>query len=197
MKAPIALVLALGLVAGQAAAGQVDHEADNAHHQMVSSSADRKDFQIAKDVARRMREYSWYSIFDDITGRVDSGVVTLTGEVTQPFKATDLAKRAAKVDGVKTVINKIEVLPVSPFDDQLRYRIARQIYRNPDFVSYGARSFPPIHIIVKNGHVTLTGYVASQVDRLLAQSLASFSGAFSVDNQLKTDSEARVEPTAD
>jgi hyperosmotically inducible periplasmic protein len=191
MKTMTALVLTLGLVAGQAAAGPVRYGPAGTNQRIMPAGEDRKDFQIAKDVAARVREYSWYSIFDDITVRVDHGVVTLTGVVTQPFKAADMAKRAAAVDGVKRLTNRIEALPVSQFDDELRYRIASQIYRNPDFIAYGARAYPPIHIVVKNGYVTLTGVVDSQVDKLLAQSLASFSGAFSVSNQLKTASEAR------
>jgi len=99
----------------------------------------------------------------------------------------------AKVDGVKGVNNKIEALPLSLFDSQLRYRIARAIYWNPDFQSYAALANPPIHIVVDRGRVTLTGVVNSEVDKLLAKSLASFSGAFSVKSELRTNAEARAE----
>jgi BON domain-containing protein len=68
-------------------------------------------------------------------------------------------------------------------------RIARAIYGNSNFWTYGAMANPPIHIIVENGRVTLEGVVNSNVDRMLARSIASSFGAFSVTNNLKTDSE--------
>jgi hyperosmotically inducible protein len=87
------------------------------------------------------------------------------------------------------VRNEVSVLPVSQFDDELRLRIARAIYGNSNFWTYGAMANPPIHIIVENGRVTLEGVVNSNVDRMLARSIASSFGAFSVTNNLKTDSE--------
>lgn len=106
-----------------------------------------------------------------------------------PYKKDDIAKRIAKVRGVTRVVNNIDVLPVSMFDDDLRFRIARAIYGNSNFWNYGAQANPPIHIIVKNGHVTLDGVVNSETDRMLARSIASSFGAFSVTNDLKTDAE--------
>jgi osmotically-inducible protein OsmY len=118
-------------------------------------------------------------------------VVTLTGKVTMPFKKDEIAARVARVDGVQQVQNKLTVLPVSPFDDELRFRIARAIYRNPSFWHYAAMANPPIHIVVENGRVTLTGVVNSNVERMLARSLATSFGAFSVKNDLKTDAEMK------
>ena len=88
-------------------------------------------------------------------------------------------------------LNDIGVLPVSPFDDELRYRIARAIYSNASFWHYAAMANPPIHIVVENGRVTLTGVVNSNVERMLARSLATTFGAFSVKNDLKTDAEVK------
>jgi len=99
----------------------------------------------------------------------------------------------ARVAGVRQVNNEIAVLPVSQFDDELRLRIARAIYGNSNFWTYGAMVNPPIHIIVENGRVTLEGVVNSNVDRMLARSIASSFGAFSVTNNLKTDAEAAKE----
>ena len=62
--------------------------------------------------------------------------MTLTGKVTMPYKRDDIAKRIAKVDGVRSVNDQIAVLPVSQFDDELRYRIARSIYNHSNFWSY-------------------------------------------------------------
>jgi hyperosmotically inducible periplasmic protein len=97
----------------------------------------------------------------------------------------------ANISGVRQVQNKIEVLPVSQFDDELRYRIARAIYGNPTFWHYAAMANPPIHIVVERGHVTLSGVVNSNVERALARSLATGFGEFSVKNELKTDAEMK------
>jgi hyperosmotically inducible periplasmic protein len=152
---------------------------------------ERKGLQVLQDVAHEVRQYTRFTIFDDVNAAVDAGVVTLTGRVTAPFKKNEIADRVARVEGVREVRNDIAVLPVSPFDDELRYRVARAIYSNPSFWHYASMSNPPIHIVVENGRVTLTGVVATNVERMLARSLATTFGAFSVKNDLKTDAEIR------
>jgi hyperosmotically inducible periplasmic protein len=122
---------------------------------------------------------------------VRDGAVTLTGDVTMPYKRADLEKRIAKVDGVRQVTDRIKVLPVSVSDDQLRYQIARAIYNDPSFWNYAIAPNPPIHIIIEHGRVALTGVVNSDLDRLLAQSLAQQFPALSVKSDLKTDAEVR------
>ena len=156
-------------------------------------AADRKDLQVARDVQKQVLTYPQFSIFDSVHMQIDEGVVTLLGKVTMPYKKNDLEKRVAKIDGVHQVVNRITVLPVSTFDDELRFRIARAIYGNSNFWNYGSMVNPPIHIIVENGHVTLDGVVNSNTDRMLARSIASSFGAFSVTNDLKTDAEAEQE----
>jgi hyperosmotically inducible protein len=173
MKAPVistAVLLALLVAAGPAVAQE-----------------DRRDVQLADRISAAITQYTLYTVFDDLGGTVDNGVVTLTGKVTMPYKRDDIEKRVAKIDGVKTVKNEISVLPVSIYDDQLRSRIARAIYGNPSFWTYATMANPPIHIIVENGRVTLTGVVLSQVDKLLAQSLATGRGEMGVTNALKTE----------
>jgi hyperosmotically inducible protein len=155
------------------------------------AAPDRKDFQVAKDVATSVQRYVHFTIFDDINADVKDGNVTLTGRVTMPYKKDDIEKRVAKVDGVHSVKDDITVLPVSTFDDALRARIARSIYSNSTFWNYAIMPNPPIHIVVENGRVTLTGVVNSDVDRMLARSIASQSGALSVTCDLKTDAEVR------
>jgi len=151
----------------------------------------RKDFQVLKDVATSVDRYTQFTIFDDVSASVKDGVVTLTGRVTMPYKRDDIEKRVSKVNGVVTVRDDITVLPVSQFDDELRYRIARSIYGHSNFWNYAIMANPPIHIVVEHGRVTLTGVVGSEVDRMLARSLATQFGAFSVTNALKTDAEMR------
>src|SRR5580765_3348631 len=155
----------------------------------TAAQVERKDFQVAKDIATTVQRYTQFTIFDDVSANVKDGAVTLTGKVTMPYKREDIAKRIAKVDGVRSVNDQISVLPVSQFDDELRYRIARSIYNNSNFWNYAVMPNPPIHIVVEHGRVTLTGVVQSNVDRMLARSLATQFGALSVTNSLKTDAE--------
>ena len=165
-----------------------------AAHTAIAASAvgePRKDFQVFKDVATSVERYTRFTIFDDINASVKDGVVTLTGKVTMPYKRDEIAKRVAKVDGVREVLDRIDVLPVSTFDDELRYRIARSIYGHSNFWNYAIMPNPPIHIVVEHGRVTLTGVVQSDVDRMLARSLATQFGVMSVTNDLKTDAEVR------
>src|SRR5262249_53673474 len=163
-----------------------------AHTAGATARDDRKDFQVLKDVATSVDRYTQFTIFDDVNAAVKDGVVTLTGKVTMPYKRDEIAKRVAKIDGVRSVQDRIEVLPVSTFDDQLRYRIARSIYGNSNLWNYAIMPNPPIHIVVEHGRVTLTGVVQSDVDRMLARSLATQFGALSVTNELKTDAEVQA-----
>ncbi len=157
------------------------------------AETERKDLQIFNDVAKSVAAYTRLTVFDDVSVGVNHGAVTLTGRVTMPFKAEEIGKRVARVPGVRVVRNDLKVLPVSIFDDQLRYRIARSIYGNPTFWQYASMVNPPIHIVVENGRVTLTGVVNDEGERLLARSLANQFGALRVDNQLKTEAEVRAE----
>lgn len=157
----------------------------------TAAAQERSDTQIASEVGRQISRYAQFSIFDDVNGSVENGVVTLTGKVTMPYKKNDIGRRASQVTGVREVNNRIDVLPVSTWDENLRVRIARAIYGNSAFWHYGAMANPPIHIIVENGHVRLTGVVNSNTERMLARSLAVGFGEFSVTNELRTDAEMR------
>jgi hyperosmotically inducible protein len=156
-------------------------------------AADRQDLQIFRNISNQVLRYSQFTIFDSVHAAVDNGIVTLTGKVTMPYKRTDIEKRVAKVTGVREIQNQITVLPVSQLDDELRFRISRAIYGNSAFWNYAAMVNPPIHVIVERGRVTLEGVVNSNVDRMLARSIASSFGAFSVTNELKTEAEMRNE----
>lgn len=154
---------------------------------------DRKDFQVFQDVAKQVRHYVNFTVFDSVNANVDNGVVTLTGRVTMPYKVEDLTRRVQRVEGVHRIDNQIKVLPVSRFDDQLRLRVARAIYGNPSFWHYASMANPPIHIVVEHGRVRLEGTVNSNVERMLAQSLAIGFGEFSVENALRTDAEVQAD----
>jgi hyperosmotically inducible protein len=147
---------------------------------------------VVGDIRKEVLAYTRFTVFDDISVSLDGGMVTLTGRVTMPYKSDDIGRRVARVVGVQQVRNEIKVLPVSPFDDSLRLHLARAIYGNSAFWHYATMVNPPIHIVVENGHVKLTGVVNNNVERMLAYSLASTCGAFSVQNELKTDAEMKA-----
>ncbi len=154
---------------------------------------ERKDLQVFNDIADQVNRYTQLTIFDSISASVTDGRVVLSGWVTMPYKRDDLERRARKVEGVNSLENKIGVLPVSQFDDQLRFRISRAIYSHSLFWNYANMANPPIRIVVNNGRVTLEGVVQSNVERMLARSLASGFDAFEIKNALKTDAEVREE----
>jgi hyperosmotically inducible periplasmic protein len=158
---------------------------------IAALAQDRRDVRLADEVSRTVRQYPRFTIFDDVSGRVDGGVVTLEGRVTMPYKKTEIEKRVTRIDGVQALNSHIQVLPVSRFDEDLRYRVSRAIYGNPAFWNYAALANPPIHIVVENGRVTLTGVVNSEVERMLAGSLATGLGELSMKNELRTDAGMR------
>ena len=146
------------------------------------------DQKLAERVADQMRRSSYFTVFDDVEIGVDNGVVTLTGYVTQPIKSEDLARRAAHVDGVQEFVNKLEVLPVSLGVDRLRSVIANTLYRDPTFSNYASQAVPPIHIIVRNSSVLLTGVVNSEVERRQAENIVrGIPGIIGVQNALRVE----------
>jgi len=152
-----------------------------------------ENLQIFRDVQRQVLQYPHFTIFDSVNAQIDNGTVTLTGKVTMPYKRNDIERRVRRLDSVQQVNNQIEVLPVSKFDDDLRIQIARAIYGNPNFRPFAFMVNPPIHIIVARGRVTLEGVVNSEVDRMLARSIATGFLSFDVKNALKTEAEVKKE----
>ena len=153
----------------------------------VLAGAQPSDAALADLSARAVRQCPQFSIFDDVNIDVSDARVTLTGRVTMPIKRDEIAKQVGKVNGVRSVVNEIRVLPVSNYDSDLRMRIAQAIYGHPAFWRYAQMANPPIHIIVENGSVTLTGKVDSENDRALACALAHVNGAFGVKDELALD----------
>jgi len=146
------------------------------------------DQKLAERVADQVRRSSYFTVFDDVEIGVENGVVTLTGYVTQPIKSEDLARRASHVDGVQDSVNKLEVLPASLSDDRIRSVVANTIYRDPIFSNYASQSIPPIHIIVRNSSVLLTGVVNSEVERRQAENIVrGIPGIIGVQNALRVE----------
>lgn len=142
--------------------------------------------QMLEAARKQVVTYYAYGIFDNIQLEARADKLIVTGQVTQPFKKSDLAKILSRVKGVATLENNLEVLPLSNHDDTLRAQVARAIYGSSSLALYGNRANPPIHIIVKNGNVTLEGAVGTKMDRQLAEFAARTSGmSFSVTNNLR------------
>jgi hyperosmotically inducible periplasmic protein len=154
-------------------------------------NGDPTENKIAKEVRHQLVMLPYFGVFDDLAFQLDGGTVTLVGAVTRPSLKSDAERVAKRVDGVTQVVNNIEVLPASPMDDQIRRAAYRAIFGDPALSDrYGFRAVPSIHIIVKNGHITLEGVVANQVDKNLAGIRANgVPNAFSVTNDLLVESD--------
>jgi hyperosmotically inducible protein len=136
----------------------------------------RTDQQIAEAVRHEIAMYPYYGIFDDVGFRVVNGQVKLSGDVTQPVKKSDIGRIVQQVPGVTSVANDLRVLPLSDFDNRLRIQVARAVFRSPVLSRYAMEPVPSIHIIVDNGHVTLTGVVATDMEKQVAGMQANGAG---------------------
>jgi hyperosmotically inducible protein len=141
--------------------------------------------QLAKEVRHQLVLLPYYSVFDNLAFKIDGDKVTLLGQVVRPTLKSDAEAAVKSIEGVAAVVNNIEVLPVSPMDDQLRIAVYRAIYHDSALFRYGESAVPSIHIIVKNGNVTLVGVVDNESDKNLAYLRASgVPNVFSVKNEL-------------
>ena len=143
---------------------------------------------LANQVRHQLVTIPYYNVFDDLNYSVDSstGVVTLSGEVTQPVVKNDAVGSVKHIAGVTQVIDNIRVLPLSTFDNRIRLAEYRTIYGFGGLYRYAMGTQPSIHIIVDNGHVTLVGVVDNQGDKNIANIRANtVPGVFSVTNNLR------------
>lgn len=153
--------------------------------QPLSAEGRDTDLSLKRNIQRAVESSAYFSVFDDVQIDVDdTGLVVLTGRVTARNTRVDIASRVSKVSSVVGVQNDLDVLPASQPDNELRYLVARSIYGSSTFWHYAARRNPPIHIIVENGHVTLTGLADNEADRAMAEILASHAVARSLTNNL-------------
>lgn len=144
---------------------------------------------VENRIRQELVRMPFLSLYDNLSFTVDEyGNVTLRGETIRPTIRTDAENLVRKVEGVAAVENRIEVLPLSPYDNGLRLRVARAVYGAPALNRYLLHPNPPIRIIVKDGNVTLKGVVANDADRTIAGIQASsVAGAFSVANELRVE----------
>lgn len=141
--------------------------------------------RFVKEIRHELVMLPYYGVFDNLVYKVDGYKVTLMGQVTRPTLKSDAERVVKDIEGVEQVVNNIEVLPLSPNDDQIRLATYRSIYGHTALNRYALNAVPPIHIIVKNGKVSLEGVVANEGDKNIANIQAnSVSGVFGVTNNL-------------
>jgi hyperosmotically inducible protein len=142
--------------------------------------------RIAKEVRHEILMLPYYDVFDNIGYKVEGYNVTLVGYVTNPVVKSDAGNAVKRIEGVEQVDNEIEVLPLSPMDNQIRQRVFRAIYGFGPLQKYDMPVIKPIRIIVKGGHVTLEGVVDNETDKNTAGIRAkTVPGTFSVTNNLQ------------
>jgi hyperosmotically inducible protein len=157
--------------------------------QLVTAGQPQKQEPKAQDLIKEVRHQlvllPYYSVFDNLAFKVEGSKIILIGQVVRPTLKSDAEAAVKSIEGVSSVENNIEVLPVSPMDDQLRRALFRAIYGEPALSRYALSAVPSIHIIVKNGNVTLEGVADNETDKNLAGLRANgVPNVFSVKNNL-------------
>ena len=146
------------------------------------------DPQLSRRVRRELVTLPYYGVFDNLAYSINGGNVTLYGQVVRPTTRSDAERRVKKIAGVTRVVNNIEVLPLSRFDDQIRVATYRSIANMGGLHRYLRGTNPSIHILVDRGHVTLEGVVSGSGDATLAYHAANrVPGVFSVRNNLRVE----------
>jgi hyperosmotically inducible periplasmic protein len=143
---------------------------------------------ISNQVQHNLAMLPWYGVFDNLEYQVNGTEVILSGQVISEHATTkdDAGKFVKSIPGVTKVVNNIEVLPPSPFDNQIRRAEYRTVFSQADLGRYTMGAIPQVHIIVKNGHVSLEGMVMNQMDKNMAGIVANtVPGVFSVENNLR------------
>jgi hyperosmotically inducible protein len=183
----LTLMGAQGLAADQNSGASAQSNKNSAAQSQALSPASLE--RIAKEVRHELLLLPLYGVFDNLAYQVQNdGTVILQGSVVRPTTKSDAGNAVKRIEGVEKVVNNIDVLPPSPNDDRIRRDVYRSIYGNSVLNQYALRAVPTIHIIVKNGHVTLEGAVARQMDKQIAEVQAkSVPGVFSVTDNLKVD----------
>src|SRR5271155_2342912 len=140
---------------------------------------------LIKEVRHQLLLLPYYSVFDNLSYRIDGDTVTLQGQVVRPTLKSDAESAVKEIGGVTSVVNNIELLPVSPMDNELRRAVYRAIYSDAVLSRYAYSSVAAIHIVVKSGHITLEGVVDNESDKSLANLRANgVPNVFSVKNNL-------------
>jgi hyperosmotically inducible periplasmic protein len=154
-------------------------------HSVRAQRETKSNQNLVREVRHQLLLLPYYSVFDNLVFKVDGDRVTLEGQVTRPTLKSDAEAAVKSIESVSGITNNIEVLPPSPMDDQLRRALYRAIYGDSALSKYGWSSMASIHIIVKNGRVSLEGVVDSEADKNLAGLRANgVPNVFEVKNNL-------------
>ena len=157
---------------------------------LSATNSPKSETQIAKHAQHEILSLPYLDVFDNITLRVDGQTVTLMGQVTRPTLKSDAESAIKGIEGIGSVVNEIEVLPLSAFDDRLRIALYRAVYGYNSLQRYALPVIKPIRIIVKNGHVAFEGVVNNEADKNLVNIRAhGVHGVFSVTNNLRVESD--------
>lgn len=141
--------------------------------------------QLSHEIRHQLYVLPYYSVFDYVAFRLDGTTVTLTGYVLRPTLRANAEAAVKSLEGVASVQNLIEVLPKSPSDYDARRAVYRAIFEDSTLQKYAASEVPAVHIILRNGEVTLEGAVATDAEKNLASARASsVSGVSAVKNNL-------------
>ena len=155
---------------------------------MPGLAKNNTDYVLAEKVRHELVMLPYFGVFDNLSYKLEDGKVILFGQVTRPTLKSDAARVVARLEGVEEVVNQIEVLPLSNFDDRIRIATYRAIYSQTGLDRLALQAVPPIHIIVKNGAVTLEGVVLNEGDKTRAFLAANgVANVFSVTNNLRTE----------
>jgi hyperosmotically inducible protein len=147
---------------------------------------------LTKEIRHQLVLLPYYSVFDNLSYRIEGSKVILSGQVVRASLKADAEAAVKGIEGVSSVQNDIEVLPPAPMDDQIRRAVFRAIYSEPSLSRYAASAVPSIHIIVKGGHVTLVGVADNATDKNIAGLRANgVPNVFSVENNLVVDIDAK------
>jgi hyperosmotically inducible periplasmic protein len=189
MKKSLLAVLALPLIFSMMALASPTTQDTQPAGALNQKSIDR----IYKEVHHELVMLPFYGVFDNLAYKVDpDGTVTLLGQVVRPTTKSDAENVVKRIEGVEKVVNNIDVLPTSINDDKIRRAAYRAIYGNNVLSQYQMRAVPPIHIIVKNGQITLEGVVSRQMDKQIAGMQANgVQGAFGVTNNLAVEEDSK------
>lgn len=172
----IAVLIALASATAQVASAQ--------------SAVRGNDYRFSERIRKELVKLPYYGVFDNLAFDLKGSTVTLYGQVVRATTRKDAERRVARIEGVERVINRIEVLPLSSFDDSIRRRTYRAVFGTAGLHRYALGANPSIHIVVNRGRVTLEGVVSSRMDSQLAYMAANrVPGVFSVTNNLRISSE--------
>jgi hyperosmotically inducible protein len=194
MKKSLLAVLALPLICSMTIFSTAALASPAIQDNQTTGALDHKSLdRIYKEVRHELVMLPYYGVFDNLAYKVDpDGTVTLLGQVSNPSLKSDAEKAVKRIEGVEKVVNNIEVLPTSIGDDRIRRAAYRAIYGSAVLRQYQLRAVPPIHIIVKNGNITLEGVVANKMDKQIAGVQAnSVPGVFSVTNNLVVEEQEK------